>query len=428
MGFIDFIDSLYKTDFLVILAFVIELFSCLFIFAPFLKRRKFHVILIILSFIFIAGIIYAFSLINIPEMVISIQSLLAYSLFIGMCFLVFDDTPKAILFVSIASLTIQHFFMSISNVLTLLISSPGSDNYQMVNFFCEFGSFAIGFTTSYLLVRPFHKRYEANLINNSFIFSGTLMFIAIFFFHDWAIYYGFMSLAYRVLDAVLCLNSVVFLFIDLSRSNEAYQKATLIQLMEAEKKRYTILETSMEEIRRKAHDLKYLEKAKNFDKNFDVAEDYNEHFDDVLLSGNPLIDNIITEKSLYCSKNNITFTYIVDSKDLGFIKPMDLAVMLGNLLDNCIEAVKEYEDKSKQIISLNISSKVNHIIIHTENYCEHKVRFRNGLPLTSKADKEYHGFGARSIKYITEKYHGHLYMKMENKVFIANISLPIPEE
>ena len=42
--------------------------------------------------------------------------------------------------------------------------------------------------------------------------------------------------------------------------------------------------------------------------------------------------------------------------------------------------------------------------LHIENYCEDELEFRNGLPVSTKGDDNYHGFGMKSIQYVVEKY------------------------
>ena len=52
--------------------------------------------------------------------------------------------------------------------------------------------------------------------------------------------------------------------------------------------------------------------------------------------------------------------------------------------------------------------------------CE-EIEFEDGLPLTTKGDRDYYGFGVRSIRYITQKYNGNLLMHAENNKFFTDI-------
>lgn len=61
--------------------------------------------------------------------------------------------------------------------------------------------------------------------------------------------------------------------------------------------------------------------------------------------------------------------------------------------------------------------------ITVENYCAQPSVFSDGLPVTSKKDRNYHGFGMKSMRYIAEKYGGSLIVSQENEKFVLAIVL-----
>ena len=61
-----------------------------------------------------------------------------------------------------------------------------------------------------------------------------------------------------------------------------------------------------------------------------------------------------------------------------------------------------------------------------DNYCSSEIRFEGGLPLTSKGDQAYHGFGVKSICHIAEKYDGDAVVKKQQDRFILDLLIPIP--
>ena len=63
--------------------------------------------------------------------------------------------------------------------------------------------------------------------------------------------------------------------------------------------------------------------------------------------------------------------------------------------------------------------------IHIENYCENELKFRDGLPISTKGDDNYHGFGMKSIQYVVEKYGGNLVVNLEDKIFSVDIIFPV---
>ena len=55
------------------------------------------------------------------------------------------------------------------------------------------------------------------------------------------------------------------------------------------------------------------------------------------------------------------------------------------------------------------------------NYYVGDLQFENGLPKTTKQDDKYHGFGLKSIKYVTEKYGGSYTLTVDDGVFELNV-------
>lgn len=117
---------------------------------------------------------------------------------------------------------------------------------------------------------------------------------------------------------------------------------------------------------------------------------------------------------------------MVDGEAIVFMTSADIYALMGNALDNALERVLQEED-DERIISLHIKSRGQMILIHLENRCSREPLFQDGLPVTDKEDKRNHGFGVRSIRYITEKYDGELLMHVKNGRFFLDILLPQPD-
>ena len=107
---------------------------------------------------------------------------------------------------------------------------------------------------------------------------------------------------------------------------------------------------------------------------------------------------------------------------------MDLYVLLGNALDNAIEAVEQVQDEHRRIIQLTISRKDDFVNIRLENSYEGELSWDGNLPRTTKEDKQSHGIGLRSIRNIAKKYGGYASASTEDAVFILSILIPIPKE
>ena len=74
---------------------------------------------------------------------------------------------------------------------------------------------------------------------------------------------------------------------------------------------------------------------------------------------------------------------------------------------------------------MNIFSRANCLVIHMENYFDCSLTFEDGLPVTTKADRAYHGYGLKSIRFITEKYGGTMSIQSADNIFSLNILFPL---
>ena len=80
---------------------------------------------------------------------------------------------------------------------------------------------------------------------------------------------------------------------------------------------------------------------------------------------------------------------------------MDICSIFGNALDNAIEYEKKLDQKEKRMIQVSVFSQKEFLIIRIENYCEEELEFKKQLPVTTKAHREFHGYGLKSVRYVT---------------------------
>ena len=130
--------------------------------------------------------------------------------------------------------------------------------------------------------------------------------------------------------------------------------------------------------------------------------------------------------SLELTHEGYKTTCVADGRQLSFLDPIDLYTLFGNALDNAIENVRKLPQVERRVISLTVFEKPGLSVIQLENYYDGELRFQDGLPVTSKADREDHGFGMRSIRSLAEKYGGSISIDGENSIFLLSITLPHP--
>lgn len=133
------------------------------------------------------------------------------------------------------------------------------------------------------------------------------------------------------------------------------------------------------------------------------------------------IDALITSKLLIMKENNIKFfNNIYISKDYN-VDIMDMCILLGNLLDNAIEANNEVNEENR-FVNLLILQQRDYVSINISNPTGKKFNLNKGMTSTKK-HKELHGFGLKSVNEIVDKYDGNCILKQEDGIFEVLIML-----
>ena len=110
------------------------------------------------------------------------------------------------------------------------------------------------------------------------------------------------------------------------------------------------------------------------------------------------------------------------------IHSYDIGVILGNAMDNAIEAcrkLKAKEPEADAFIRLCSLQKGNLLILKVENSFDGRLvrRRQEEFPITDKADKKSHGIGLANIKSTAEKYQGTMDFKVNGRVFILSVMM-----
>lgn len=215
-----------------------------------------------------------------------------------------------------------------------------------------------------------------------------------------------------------------------SQSELALQR----QMWSLHKTQYEMSKESIDIINRKCHDLKHQVAALKHihdpghrEEVIDSLQSAVMIYDAALETGNEILDTVLTEKSLICTQHEIALSCIADGKQLAFMDPVDLYTLVGNALDNAIEAVLPLPP-AERIIRLRVQERAGLIFLQIENPYAGTMEMQDGLPLTHKADKQNHGFGLKSIQDVGKRYHGLLNLKTEDRLFILRLSFSLCEQ
>ena len=214
--------------------------------------------------------------------------------------------------------------------------------------------------------------------------------------------------------------------IRVSRELEAVQNVLQNQYIQYQQSR-----ESIDLINYKYHDLKhqiaYLRAEEDPGKREQMLcqmEEEIRRYDAQNKTGNKVLDTILTAKSLYCAKHGISFTCVADGTVLDFMDTMDICSIFGNALDNAVESVMKVSDKEKRLIHVTVCRQKAFILFRFENYYEEELQYREGNLATTKKDKDFHGYGLKSIRYTAAKYDGTVTVDTENNWFALKILIP----
>lgn len=204
-------------------------------------------------------------------------------------------------------------------------------------------------------------------------------------------------------------------------------------ILKRQYEQYQMSKENVELINRKYHDLKHQIGIIRAEQNSEKKEAYLQELEEDIRmyeaqnkTGNSVLDTIITGKNLYCVQHDINFTCVADGTLLDFMSTMDICTIFGNALDNAIEAQEKIGDAQKRIVKVAVYAQNSFLVIRVENYCEEELSESEMLPGTTKKDKEYHGFGLKSMKTTAERYGGTMTFHLENGWFTLRFLIPMP--
>lgn len=195
---------------------------------------------------------------------------------------------------------------------------------------------------------------------------------------------------------------------------------------------YQQSQETLDLINYKYHDLKHhiiaLRAEENKEKRnayLDKMEDEIRNYEAQNKTGNQVLDTLLTAKSLYCMREKIALTYVVDGARLDFMDVMDICSIFGNALDNAIECEKKIPETEKRMIHVSMFVQQTFLIIRFENYCEGELNFEQNLPVTTKKQAEFHGYGLKSLRHTVHKYGGEVDIDVEDQWFRLKILIPL---
>lgn len=194
---------------------------------------------------------------------------------------------------------------------------------------------------------------------------------------------------------------------------------------------FQTLQERMQETRRMRHDLRhhfhminyYLEE-KDYDKLQEYVNTYRESIPDmerIRFCDNRMVNNIIFYFASQAMEQQIDFqAQVVVSEQLR-VTDHEIAVLLGNLLENALEACMEQKETARRII-VKGKGDANSLIFTIDNTCENEIRRnKKGELLTTKSHGN--GIGVSSAQKIVERYNGFFSADKREEMFCVSFML-----
>lgn len=145
--------------------------------------------------------------------------------------------------------------------------------------------------------------------------------------------------------------------------------------------------------------------------------------DTVLKTGNVKVDAILNSKlSLAKAKGIRVEAKALVPQKLPFSE-VDLSLIIGNLMDNAMEACLKTEEEQR-FIRVYLDVLKGQLYIYVMNAVGGSLKREGNRYLTTK-DSAHHGFGLMRLDRVVEKYHGYLNRQDETDVFVTEILLPL---
>lgn len=422
--------------------FIIMLIISISMFGVKLKKKNPFILRYIISILLCLEISFIFPLFSDNAFYISSMFFIFWIVVYLMMIFCLQENKKNLLFISIIGYTTEHIayelYLFIVTIFGIVNGENGIYSFQnkflFINYqdaICYFVSYLSIYFFAYLFFARKIKGNEGIRINNPlFLIIGIIFIFIDISLNAFVDNYSKANFdktyicTIAIINILLCIMFEFFAFETSTRQELRKNLDVISQMKYNEEKQYELSKENIALINQKCHDLKYFIRnyGNNQTLNPQVIEEISqsiEIFDSNIKTGNNALDIIFTEKSLLCYKNNIRFTCIADGKLLSFMDDVDAYSLFGNLVDNAIEALKD--EAQKRVISLIIKGQGDFVSISIQNFFSKQLRFENGLPITTKKDKNYHGYGMQSIKMICEKYNGTLSINTNDNIFSVNI-------
>lgn len=267
-----------------------------------------------------------------------------------------------------------------------------------------------------------------------FIVPVISVIISIILFH--------LVLRYEITDAAMILtaylglmyiNAIVFGIFEsiLRHLDKEYKYKMIEKQLELQVSHYSKLAETRETLFEVIHDFKnHLNCIYNLYK-YNKGKELGKYIENLISitdsenvvdTGNPVIDALLNDKTNIAQRLGINFNKVLNLPSGINIAHNDICAILGNSLDNAIEACKRIENKSlMKEIELSMNYRDSYLIIVVTNTFDQPPLKEGRFFRSSKVTPGLHGLGMQSIERTVKKYNGNMVIKCDKSLFALEI-------
>lgn len=238
-------------------------------------------------------------------------------------------------------------------------------------------------------------------------------------------------LAGIILLNVLCYFLIRLIYIE---SQKVIKATAEIQLIKMEKMQYDQMISSFKSLRLWRHDFNnhilatqeflYMQK---YDEAYEYISELSHRINAesfFVNTGNLCFDAILNIKSKLAEENGVRLACNLEIPET-IVQAYDLCSILGNILDNAIEASLQLQSKSLRNVFLKTKVLSNKFILSCCNNFSQPIRYLDNQIMTSKEEHEHHGYGISIIEKVTNKYNGICNYEVIGEEFKMCIMIPL---
>ena len=400
------------------------------------RRNRFFIGLSALIVLF-AGIFNAYYDVNSPIVYI-VWSVLSICLF-------FEERLGHLIVLSAALMYFTGIIDTFSVMLIQVILIGGGISSTDLAWWME-PAYLLSFLIYLLAYLRILKKYEVYMCDIEFKYKFALFvqgsIFEIFynfvfaFFNENHTMYGWDAYAVFFISIVGVIYSV-FLTLSLAVKNilSSRQNRELQSFMYMQKQQYEYQLQQSVAVRHFKHDLvnhigvlrelmneKKTKEAKEY---IETIWNIQDEFDLKIHTGDSFLDIIVNYYLYLALKENIEFVVLGKLTQKMPLEMFDITTLMGNILQNAVEAAVKADVPR---IRVEFIEHKKEIFIVVSNSVAKRINTKSDFFMTSKKNKENHGFGLKNIAATVEKYHGECYMEsiVENRETLFKISIAIP--